>query len=76
VGAWYASLWWIGGLLAILLLIHLLASFIESNGWIYYRKSGPRNSTGNNRRGWRRPSESWSRRASGGSRRPALPALR
>ena len=41
VGAWYAFLWWIGGLLAILLLIHLLASFMESKGWIYYRKSGP-----------------------------------
>lgn len=41
-GAWYASLWWIGGLLVTLLLIHLLASFMESKGWIYYRKSGPR----------------------------------
>jgi hypothetical protein len=35
-------LWWIGGLLAVLLLIHVLASFLESRGWIYYRKSGPR----------------------------------
>ena len=41
MGAWYA-LWWIGGLLAIVLLIHLLASSMESKGWIYYRKSGPR----------------------------------
>jgi hypothetical protein len=42
VGASNTSLWWIGGLLAILLLIHLLASFLESKGWIYYRRPGPR----------------------------------
>ena len=42
VPAWVSSLIWIGGLLAVLLLIHLLASFLESKGWIYYRKPGPR----------------------------------
>jgi cytochrome c biogenesis protein CcdA len=42
VPAWVSSLKWIGGLLAILLLIHFLAAFLESKGWIYYRKPGPR----------------------------------
>jgi hypothetical protein len=31
---------WIGGVLAVLLLLHLLASWAEKKGWIYYRRGG------------------------------------
>lgn len=31
---------WIGGVLAVLLLLHLLASWAERRGWIYYRRGG------------------------------------
>lgn len=31
---------WIGGVLAVLLFIHLLASWAEKKGWIYYRRGG------------------------------------
>jgi len=31
---------WIGGVLAVLLLLHLLASWAEKKGWIHYRRGG------------------------------------
>ena len=31
---------WIGGVLAVLLLLHLLGSWAEKKGWIYYRRGG------------------------------------
>ena len=36
------SMRWIATLLAVLLVIHLLAVWMERRGWIYYRKSGRR----------------------------------
>jgi hypothetical protein len=35
-----AGIAWIGGVLAVLLLLHLLASWAEEQGWIYYRRGG------------------------------------
>jgi hypothetical protein len=32
---------WIGGLLVLLALLHLLASWAESRGWVIYRRSRP-----------------------------------
>ncbi len=31
---------WIGGILAVLFLLHLVASWAEKKGWIYYRRGG------------------------------------
>jgi hypothetical protein len=31
---------WIGAVLVVLLLLHLLASWAEKKGWIYYRRGG------------------------------------
>lgn len=31
---------WIGGILGVLFLLHLLASWLEKKGWIYYRREG------------------------------------
>ena len=36
------SMRWIATLLAVLLVIHLLAVWMERRGWIYYRKTGRR----------------------------------
>ncbi|HSJ84715.1 MAG TPA: hypothetical protein VLA91_12940 [Acidimicrobiia bacterium] len=32
---------WIGGVVAILLILHFLASWAEGRGWIFYRRSAP-----------------------------------
>jgi hypothetical protein len=39
---WLSALPWIGGLLAVLLCIHLLATWMEDRGWINYRKPAKR----------------------------------
>ncbi len=39
---WTLLLPWIGGLVAILFCLHLLATWMEGKGWIHYRKPSKR----------------------------------
>ncbi len=39
---WLSALPWIGALLAILLCLHVLATWMEGRGWINYRKPAKR----------------------------------